>query len=476
MRFRDRVDAGRRLAERLRHYAGRPDLIVLGLPRGGIPVAAQVASALGAPLDVFLVRKLGVPGHVELAMGAIAEGGASVLNEDLVASLAVPRRAIEDVAAREQVELDRRKRLYRGARPSPDIQGKTVILIDDGLATGSTMEAAILALRQLRPTQIVVATPVGARESCDRIGQLADEVICASIPEWFSAVGQWYDDFSETSDDEVRRLLAAGSPDTVNAAGSSAQGADLVRLIRQRAVRLEGTDKETCPMANSSELSIRAVPVRVPVSGDSLDGDLTVPTQATGIVLFAHGSGSSRHSPRNQFVARVLQQRRLATLLVDLLTAAEETIDLRTARLRFDIPLLASRLVSAIDWLQTQAATRALRVGLFGASTGGGAALVAAAERPQQIAAVVSRGGRPDLAASALPKVTAPTLLIVGERDEPVIELNEEAMRQMRAPVSLQIVPGATHLFEEPGRLELVADFAADWFAKHLGGVRTPEV
>ncbi len=208
MRFRDRVDAGRQLATRLSSYAGRPDVIVLGLPRGGVPVAAEVAGALGAPLDVFLVRKLGVPGHAELAMGAIAEGGTSVLSEELVSSLGIPRHLIDEVAARERLELQRRQRQYRGFRPAPDLHGRIAILIDDGLATGSTMEAAVLALRSLGPSRIVVATPVGARESCDRIGRLADEIVCAYMPERFNAVGQWYDDFSETTDEEVRQLLA----------------------------------------------------------------------------------------------------------------------------------------------------------------------------------------------------------------------------------------------------------------------------
>jgi pimeloyl-ACP methyl ester carboxylesterase len=186
-------------------------------------------------------------------------------------------------------------------------------------------------------------------------------------------------------------------------------------------------------------------------------------------VLFAHGSGSSRHSPRNQFVARVLQRRGLATLLIDLLTPAEEVLDRRTSHLRFDIPLLASRLVAIIDWLHVESAAQSLSIGLFGASTGGAAALVAAAQRPFEVSAVVSRGGRPDLAAASLPRVTAPTLLIVGEFDETVIALNQAARARMRGEASLQIVPGATHLFEEPGALARVAELAGDWFATRLG-------
>ena len=206
----------------------------------------------------------------------------------------------------------------------------------------------------------------------------------------------------------------------------------------------------------------------VPAGHVALRGDLVTPTAARGIVAFAHGSGSSRHSPRNQYVARVLQQRRLATLLVDLLTADEEIVDERTARLRFDIPLLAERMIAVVDWLGRRPDTRALPIGLFGASTGAAAALMAAAARPGVVAAVVSRGGRPDLAGEAIERVVAPTLLVVGGLDPQVIRMNRAAMQQLPCEVELEIVPGATHLFEEPGTLRRVADLAADWFAKYL--------
>jgi putative phosphoribosyl transferase len=215
--------------------------------------------------------------------------------------------------------------------------------------------------------------------------------------------------------------------------------------------------------------------VRVPIKGQFLNGDLGMPDQPHGMVLFAHGSGSSRHSPRNQFVARTLERRKLATLLIDLLTPEEEEVDDRTAEYRFDIPMLAGRLVTIVDWLRQHTDTAALRIGLFGASTGGGAALIAAADRPREIAAVVSRGGRPDLAGAALTKVRTPTLLIVGGFDTPVIQMNRDAMKQMRGEVKLEIVPGATHLFEEPGTLERVAELAGVWFERHLQpAVATP--
>lgn len=212
--------------------------------------------------------------------------------------------------------------------------------------------------------------------------------------------------------------------------------------------------------------------VQIPMGDDSLYGTLTLPSPAQGLVVFAHGSGSSRHSPRNRFVARVLNEARLATLLMDLLSAEEERIDLQTRHLRFDIELLARRLEGALDWIQTQPALKTLRVGLFGSSTGAGAALRAAAARPDEVAAVVSRGGRPDLAGPALAAVRAPTLLIVGENDPVVIRLNREAQAALQAETALTIIPGASHLFEEEGALEQVARHATDWFKRHLQTAR----
>jgi putative phosphoribosyl transferase len=208
--------------------------------------------------------------------------------------------------------------------------------------------------------------------------------------------------------------------------------------------------------------------VQIQAGREDLFGNLNIPEGATGLVVFAHGSGSSRHSPRNQFVARTLNNAGLATLLFDLLTQEEEAVDLHTREHRFNIGLLAERLVHATKWAKQQQQTQDLRIGYFGSSTGGAAALVAAAEIPQDVGAVVSRGGRPDLAGDALPKVQAPTLLIVGGNDDIVIELNEQARDQMRCEVKLEIVPGATHLFEEPGALEHVAQLASDWFVRHL--------
>jgi predicted phosphoribosyltransferase len=218
--FRDRRDAGRRLADKLAAYVNRPDVIVLALPRGGVPVAYEVARRLVAPMDVFVVRKLGVPGYEELAMGAVATGGVRVLNDQLVEHLGIPDQMIDAVASRERQELARRERLYRGSRSPPDVRGRTVILVDDGLATGATMFAAIEALRNQNPARIVVAVPTASPDTCEEMKQKADEVICAITPEPFHAVGRWYRDFSQTTDEEVAALLAQPRPAMNNSAGS----------------------------------------------------------------------------------------------------------------------------------------------------------------------------------------------------------------------------------------------------------------
>lgn len=211
--FATRREAGEKLAERLAAYADSPDLIVLALPRGGVPVGYEVARALHAPLDVFLVRKLGVPGYEELAMGAIATGGVRVLNQEVTSQMDIPERVIDAVAQRENEELQRRERLYRQDRSEPNVRGRTVILVDDGLATGSTMRAAAAAIRQMQPAKVVVAVPVAARETCEELQEEVDEVVCAVTPEPFMAVGAWYADFSQTTDDEVQELLQRAAPD-----------------------------------------------------------------------------------------------------------------------------------------------------------------------------------------------------------------------------------------------------------------------
>src|SRR3979411_19427 len=247
--FRDRREAGRLLAEKLAAYANRPDVLVLALPRGGVPVAYEVARALGAPLDVFVVRKLGVPGYEELAMGAVATGGVRVLNDQLVNRLGIPDDMIDTVAAREKQELARRERLYRGPRPPADVQGRTVILVDDGLATGATMHAAIQALRQQHPARIVVAVPTASPETCEGMKRIADDVICAMTPEPFNAVGRWYRDFSQTTDEEVGALLARRSTsEKTEGAKSPTADSPLIKALRETAYPLAGSARDYDPL------------------------------------------------------------------------------------------------------------------------------------------------------------------------------------------------------------------------------------
>ncbi len=225
MLFRDRTDAGRKLADRLAAYANYPNAMVLALPRGGVPVAFEVAEALNLPLDIFVVRKLGLPGHEEFGIGAIASSGARVLNQDLIRQLSLSDEIIEHIVAREQRELERREQTYRGQRPVLDVRDRVIIIVDDGLATGSSMRAAIAALRQKRPAKLIVAVPVGARATCSELAALADEAICLETPENFSAVGLWYNDFSQITDEEVIDLLARNQRNSE--ARSISQGADL---------------------------------------------------------------------------------------------------------------------------------------------------------------------------------------------------------------------------------------------------------
>ena len=427
--FRDRDDAARQLAAALDHYRGQHPL-VLAIPRGGVPMGRVVADQLGGDLDVVLVRKLGAPSNPELAIGAVDEHGTVMLNR-----LAEPAGAGDAYVrheAQRQLELIRtRRRDYGGGRPSLPVAGRVVIVIDDGLATGATMIAALRALRAQHPSRLVCAVPVAAPDSLEEARKYADETACLAAPATFRAVGMYYRDFAPVEDQDVMAALQATHATSVT------------------------TER----------------PLRIAADGVLLDGDLVVPASPKGLVLFAHGSGSSRHSVRNRFVAEVLQRNSIATLLMDLLTPHEDT----DRRARFDIPLLTRRLAAALRFIQDDAMLGALPKGLFGASTGAAAALAVAARNPDSVHAVVSRGGRPDLAGEqVLRAVSTPTLLIVGGADEQVLALNRAAQEMMGRAAKLVVVPGATHLFEEPGTLDTVADHAARWFIQHFEDV-TPK-
>ena len=420
--YRNRSDAGQALARALEPHRDQHPLI-LGLPRGGVPVAWEIARALDTDLDVLVVRKLGVPWQPEFAFGAIGEGGVTIVDYEACAATGIDDRDVQAVLQQERIELSRRVDMFRGSQPLTDVRDRDVIVVDDGIATGSTMLAAVSVLRNLGARRITVAVPVASQSAMNRIAPHVDELICLHTPEPFYAVGVHYEDFAQESDEHVRNLLAG----------------------------------------------FGALPVSIPSIGllgqeIYLPGSLTLPSNLKGIVIFAHGSGSSRLSARNIHVARILNRAGIGTLLFDLLTD-REALDRQNV---FDIQLLASRLDSAVDFIRSHQQWSKWPLGLFGASTGAAAALVTASRRRGQVSAVVSRGGRPDLAGASLPLVEAPTLLIVGGEDHAVIELNEFASHQMHCPHEVKIVPGATHLFEEPGTLDQAALIARDWFVSHL--------
>ncbi|HWU33273.1 MAG TPA: phosphoribosyltransferase family protein [Marmoricola sp.] len=430
--FVDRVDAGRHLAAALEHLRSS-DPIVLGLPRGGVPVAYEVAKALDAPLDVIVVRKLGIPFQPEVAMGAIAEGGFEVLDHSLIARLRLTERQIRAVATHEQRELDARNRNLRQGHQPLDLRDRVVIIVDDGLATGATARVACAAARHLGARRIIVAVPVGP-PNADHMVPAADDVICVRTPDPFLAVGYHYRDFQPTTDAQVIALLDAARH-------------DYPRMAFHRTGDISIDDD-----------------VVISVEGVHLDGHLRLPPRSRGIVIFAHGSGSSRHSPRNLYVAEILNAAGLGTLLMDLLTEDEG----RQRANVFDVSLLARRLKAAVRTIHARPGVNDVGIGLFGASTGAAAALIAASDPSLDIRAVVSRGGRPDLAGPALPRVSAPTLLIVGGDDHLTLRLNTTACEQLGGHARLLVVPGATHLFEEPGTLATAAGLAASWFGEYL--------
>ncbi len=419
MIFHNRKQTGLLLAERLQSIPMR-DPLILALPRGGVPVAFELAHALGAPLEVLVVRKIGAPDHEEYGIGAVTEDQHYWIDPQAKQYFGAQALEIDRIVAREKKEVERRIQLYRQKRSLPNLRGRSLLVVDDGLATGVTARVACAHLRQQKAAEVILAVPVCSPGTAAVVRAEVDQLICLHEPENFSSVGQFYREFEQVPDHVVIELLE----------------------------KARGEQK--------SSVTTKEIEIRQGVL--SLGGTLAVPPAPKGIVIFAHGSGSSRFSPRNRAVAEGLQRRGLATLLFDLLTPAES----ESQKNVFDVPLLAERLILATNWIWRQEKLD-LPVGYFGASTGAGAALWAAAELDGAVSAVVSRGGRPDLARAQLKEVTAPTLLLVGGLDHPVVSLNEEALRQLRN-AQLTIVPGATHLFEETGTLERVQEEAARWF------------
>jgi putative phosphoribosyl transferase len=465
--LKDRKDAGRRLAERLLRFRGE-NPVVLGIPRGGVVVAAEIAEMLNAPLDILAVRKIGAPINPEYGLGAVAEGGIRLLDGPRMEELGYSAASLEPVIERELKELERRIRRYREGRSRIELRNRTVILVDDGVATGGTVRVAIQALRALQVSRIVLALGVCPPETYSLLRREADDIVVLAVPRAFYAVGEWYREFEPVEDDEVCEVLRSA------ALAHHPAPPDPDPIPPRARPGISGRSSPT-RKADPDESA-----VRIPVGKVWLDADFAPPSPGEGIVIFAHGSGSGRKSPRNRQVARILNSRGIGTLLLDLLANSEAHIDELTAEYRFNIPLLTERLLAATDWLALRPEGKGLPLGYFGASTGGAVAMIAAAGRTKEVGAIVLRGARTDLGDSAAARIRCPTLILVGGNDEVIQELNAKTMQLLRCEKKLVIVPGASHLFEEPGTLEQVAKEATDWFELHLSSptlraVRTPK-
>lgn len=425
MIFENRKNAGELLASRLQKYKNT-NSVILALPRGGVPIAADIAKSLNLPMDVLIVRKIGAPFNSELAVGAICETDEPVLNPQILAKVGIQPEDINGALTKEKKEVDRQVKEFRQGHAMIDISNKMAIIVDDGMATGATVKAAIKYLKKKGTSKIIVAVPVSSSSAARAIRDRADDFITVQESDNLGSVGKWYNDFGQVSDEEVKKILTSS--------------------LEERAV------------SHSRNVDISVGKIK-------LEGLLTSFPDMKSMIIFAHGSGSSRKSPRNLQVSRDLNKAGFGTLLFDLLTE-KESGDRSNV---FDIDFLSQRLVAATKWLLQQKEMQNVKIAYFGASTGAAAALQAAAKftENKDVYAVVSRGGRPDLAGKALDQVRLPTLLLVGSYDRDVLELNRIAQKHLTNS-KLSIVEGATHLFEEPGTLEQVSKKAAEWFSSCL--------
>lgn len=420
--LKDRETAGRLLSEVLSKKSWKNTLI-LALPRGGVPVAWEISKQLNLPWDVLLVKKIGAPEQPEFAIGAVSEDKMPIWNKSSIESLNLPEIKLLNLADKTRKKIIQQTKKWRKQKPALDVKNKNVIVVDDGLATGLTMHAAVEFLQRRGAKSITVAAPVGSKSAVDSLTNNVENIFVLSTPEPFFSVGQWYEDFTQVTDDVVTKLLEQSTHSGLN------------QLVNG---------------------------VEIPFKGGSLMGELVVPENTKGIIVFAHGSGSSHKSPRNKQVAKALNQIGFSTLLFDLLTLKESKIRANV----FNISLLSERLNLATEWVRKHNNLKSLPVAYFGSSTGAAAALVCAS-KDKQISTVVSRGGRTDMANDALKKVKCPVLLIVGGNDHQVLQLNKNSQASLSHAKLVQI-PGAGHIFEEPGALDKVIEYACDWFLNSL--------
>ena len=463
-RFCDRAHAGQALARTLRRVDLGGDVTVIGLACGGVPVAREVADALGVPLGVMVSRKIGVPGIEEVALGAVAEGSDRVVADDMAWYIGVPSRLVDRLAAQERVEVERRAQVYRAGRPLPDVKNRTVILVDDGLATGATLRAAALAIRNDGPRRIIAAVPVASLTGAAEVRIDVDDMVATITPRKLDTIASWYDDYTPVRDDEVLGYL--GHPTRMGIVNGRHAFTDIRRDVGNRIAPLLLRD-DSWPAATEEAVAI-------PGFGGALiaefGGPQTLPGgeqpdaagNARGLVILTNGDGGSRHSYRNRYLAGRLRLDGYATLRVDLLTADERREEAGTSA-HCDLDRITRRLTFVCDWVAQAKVEGAHRTILIGASTGAAAALATAARRPTLVHAVVARAGRVELAADVLPQVSTPVLLIVGATDRDAIRRNGEAMRALPRGALLIRVPRAGHTFTEPGALGAVAEQAVRW-------------
>ena len=465
--FCDRTHAGQALARMLRRLEWSGDVTVIALARGGVPVARQVAEALGAPLGVIVSRKIGVPGIEDVALGAVAEGSDRVVADDMAWYIGVPSRLVDRLAARERVEVERCAHVYRGGRPLPDVKNRTVILVDDGLATGATLRAAAFAIRNGRPRRIVAAVPVASLTGSAEVRADVDELIAVLTPREFDTIASWYEDYTPVSDEEV--LSQLGRPTHVAIMNGRHVFSDILRDVGDRIAR--------APTYDDDWRTVRERLIAIPRSGGAIMADFGGPQhipgvdepeptgRARGLVILVNGDGGSRHSYRNRYLAGRLRLSGYATLRVDLSTSDEQRLPI-AAPPNCDLPRMTERLTSVCEWVAQKNFDGAHRTILIGAGTGAAAALATAARRPAHLFAVIARAGRVDLATHLLCHVTAPVLLIVGGVDREALRRNSEAMRALPRGALLVRVPRAGHTFTEPGALGAVAEQAVRWMER----------
>ena len=455
--FRDRADAGRVLARSLRRYREVPDVIVLGLARGGVPVAREVADDLHAPIGVVVARKVGVPGIEEVALGAIGEGSHRVIADSVAWYLGVPSRIVDRLAAREHAELERSVRMYRAGRASLGLHGRTVIVVDDGLATGATLRAAIRSVRDKLPARIVAAVPVASRASAEEVRAEVDELIAVVTPPRFNTVSTAYENYSPVTEDDVLTLLGQ----------AGRRISPVVRDIRDRmGVVLTRTTSRSADLERT---------IGIPAFDATVVGDLGVPRlaspsgragrtdQVRGLVILANGGESSRTSYIDRYLAGRLRLSGYATLRLDLLTRDERRMHTASGSPRLGVERIATRLACACEWVEREGVPGAHRTILLGASTAAAAALVTAARRPGRVFAVAARGGRVDLASDALSQVRTPVLLIVGADDPDSLRTNGDAVEHLQRGAILIRIPRAGQSFEEPGTVGVVAEHTVSW-------------